>query len=94
MSYNDNDPPVEFKLSDGSKSFVTLKETLNNLLPDFDNRRVTKVEFWKDWIDTNRRVKYNIIKLKNDEDVKAIWKSSRRRITKGLKPFITGELRM
>ena len=28
-------------------------------------------------------MKYNLIELKNDEDVKAMWKSFRRRITKG-----------
>ena len=81
--YNDNNPPVDFKLPDGSESFATMKEMLNNLLQDFDNRRVTKVEFREDWIDTNGRVKYNLIELKNDEDVKAMWKSFRRRITKG-----------
>ena len=54
--YNDNNPLVEFKLLDGSESFATLKETLNGLFPDSHNRRV----------------KYNIIELKNDEDVKTM----------------------
>ena len=84
MYYNDNNPLVEFKLLNGFESFATLKETLNNLLSDSDNRRVTKIEFWEDWIDTNGMVKYNLIELKNDEDVKAMWKSFRCRITKGL----------
>ena len=52
--FNGCKPAVETKIPDDSESFVTLKETLNNLLPEFDNRRVTKVEFLEDWIDTNR----------------------------------------
>ena len=70
--YNRNNPTVEFKLPDGNTSLVTLKETLNALLSDSDNRRVTKIEFQEDWIDTNGRVKYNLIELKTDEDVKAM----------------------
>ncbi|XP_058727019.1 uncharacterized protein LOC131598432 [Vicia villosa] len=73
----------ETKIPYDPESFAILKETLNNLLSDSDNKRVKKVEFWEDWIDTNERVKYNLIELKNDEDVKAMWKSFCRRITKG-----------
>ena len=70
--YNGCNPIVEFKIPDGSESLATLKETLNGMLPDFDNKRVTKVEFQEDWIDTNGRVKYKLIELKNNEDVKAM----------------------
>ncbi|XP_058725458.1 uncharacterized protein LOC131596731 [Vicia villosa] len=83
MYFNGCKPTVQTKISDDTESFATLKETLNNLLPDSDNRRVTKIEFREDWIDTNGRVKYNLIELKNDENVKTMWKSFRRRITKG-----------
>src|ERR1051325_6853597 len=82
--YNDRKPVVEFKLSDGSESFSALKETLNGLLPDSENRRETEIEFREDYIGTDGWVKYNLIELKNDEDVKAMWKSFRRRITKSL----------
>ena len=81
--YNSRKPIVEFKLSDGSESFAALKETLNSLLPDSENRRVTKIEFREDYIGTDGWLKCNLIKLKNDEDVKAMWKSFCRRITKG-----------
>lgn len=38
----------------------------------------------EDWIDTDGMVKYNLIELKIDEDVKDIWRSFRCRLTKGL----------
>src|SRR4051812_48066878 len=81
--FNGCNPVVQTKIPNDTESFATLKETLKNLLPDSDNRRVTKIEFQVDWIDTNGKVKYNLIELKNDKDVKAMWKSFRRRITKG-----------
>ncbi|XP_058733243.1 uncharacterized protein LOC131604845 [Vicia villosa] len=81
--FNGRNPAVQTKIPDGPESFATLKETLNNLRLDSDNIRVTKIEFREDWIDINGRVKYNLIELKNDEDVKATWKSFRRRIIKG-----------
>src|ERR1051325_7141091 len=82
--YNDRKPVVEFKLSDGSESFAALKETLNGLLPDSENRRVTKIEFREDYIGIDGWMKYNLIELKNDEDVKAMWKLFHRRIIKSL----------
>lgn len=57
---------------------------LNELLPDTENRKVRKIEFCEDWIDTDGRMKYNLIELKIDEDVKGLWRSSRRRLIKGL----------
>ena len=69
--YNRSNPAVEFKLPGGNVSIATLKEMLNAFLPT-NNRRVTKFQFREDWIHTNGRVKYNIIELKNDEDVKAM----------------------
>ena len=44
---------------------------------------MTKIEFREDYIGTYGWVKYNLIELKNDEDVKAMWKLFRCRITKG-----------
>ncbi|XP_058772492.1 uncharacterized protein LOC131646478 [Vicia villosa] len=82
--FNGRNPVVEFKIPDDTTSLARLKEKMNELLTDSDNRRVTKIEFLEDWIDTNGRVKYNLIELKDDEDVKVMWKSFRRRITKGL----------
>ena len=70
--YNGRKLAVEFKLPDGYESFIALKETLNGLLPDSENRRVTKIEFREDYIGTDGWVKYNLIELKNDEDVKAM----------------------
>ena len=81
--FNGCKPAVATKIPDDSGSFANLKETLNDLLPDSDNRRVTKVEFREDWIDTNGWVKYNLIELKKDEYLKAMWKSFHRRETKG-----------
>ena len=63
--YNDNKPPIEFKLLDGFEFFATLKETLNGLLTDSDNIRVTKIEFLEDYIGIDGWVKYNLIELKN-----------------------------
>ena len=70
--YNRSNPTVEFKLPDGSASLATLKETLNALLYDSDNRRVTKLESRDHYIDTDGWVKYNLIELKTDEYVKAM----------------------
>ena len=42
-----------------------------------------KIEFREDWIDTDGKVKYNLIELKTDEDVKNMWRSFRCRLTKG-----------
>ena len=53
MYYNGRKLAVEFKLPDGYESFIALKETLNGLLPDSENRRVTKIEFREDYIGTN-----------------------------------------
>lgn len=39
--------------------------------------------FCEDWINIDRMVKCSLIELKTDEDVKEIWRSFRRRITKG-----------
>ncbi|XP_058772343.1 uncharacterized protein LOC131646265 [Vicia villosa] len=82
--FNGCNPAVQTKIPDDTESFATLNETLNNFLSESDNRRVTKIEFREDWIDTHGRMKYNLIELKNDEDVKAMWKSFRCRIIKGL----------
>lgn len=83
MYFNEASPPVEFWISDGIISLATLTSKLNELLHDIDNRKVKKIEFCGDWIDTDGRVKYNHIELKTDEDVKDMWRSFRRMLTKG-----------
>ncbi|XP_058724840.1 uncharacterized protein LOC131596250 [Vicia villosa] len=82
--FNRNNPPTEFKLPDGATSLANLTYKLIELLPTNDNRRVRKIEFREDWFNSYEMVKYNLIELKTDEDVKALWKSFCRRITKGL----------
>lgn len=52
------------------------------MLPDTDNRKVRKAEFRDDLVDNDGRVKYNLIELKIDK-VKYMWRSFRRRLTKG-----------
>lgn len=42
-----------------------------------------EIEFREDLIDTDGMVKYNLIELKTDEDVKDMWRSFCRRLTKG-----------
>ena len=81
--FNRASPPVEFRLPDGTIYLAGLTSKLNELLSDGENRKVRNIEFRENWIDTNGRVKYNLIELKTDEDVKEMWRSFRRRITKG-----------
>lgn len=73
--FNREKPPVEFWVPTNSACLIVLISKLNDLLHDTYNRKVRKVEFYEDWIDTNGRVKYNLIKLKIDEDFKVIRKS-------------------
>lgn len=56
---------------------------LNELLSDTENRKVRKIEFREDLIDIDGRIKYNLIELKIDEDVKDMLRSFRCRLTKG-----------
>lgn len=83
MCFNEVSPHVEFRLHDCTTSLATLLFKLNELMPNTENIKVRKIEFYEDWIDTDRRVKYNLIKSKADEDVKDIWRSFHRRLTKG-----------
>lgn len=48
---------------------------------------MSKIVFYATWININGRVKYDQIKLKIDEDMKAIWKTYHRRLTKGPTKF-------
>lgn len=48
---------------------------------------MTKIEFREEWIDTDGRMKYNFIELKTDGDLKVMWRSYHRRLTKGLIEF-------
>lgn len=40
------------------------------MLPDTENRKVSKIEFLAPWIDTDGKVKYGCIELKSDGDLK------------------------
>lgn len=68
--FNKVSHPVEFRLPDGTTSLVGMTSKLNELLGDTKNRKVRKIEFHEGWIDTDGRVKYNLIELKTDEYVK------------------------
>ncbi|XP_050896827.1 uncharacterized protein LOC127103621 [Lathyrus oleraceus] len=81
--FNGASPPIEFRLPDGTTSLAGLMSKLNELLADTKNRKVGKIEFREDWIDTDGRMKYNLIELKTCENVKDIWRSFPRRITNG-----------
>ena len=83
MYFNEASSPVEFRLLDDTTSLASLTSKLNELLPDTENKKVRKVEFHEDWIDTDGRVKYKLVKLKTDDDVKDVRRSFHRRITKG-----------
>lgn len=61
MYFNKNNPFVEFKLPDGTTFLANLTSKLNDLLSDANNRRVRNIGFCEDYIDTNDRVKYNIV---------------------------------
>lgn len=82
MYFNGASPPVEFRLPNDITSLASLTSKLNELLPNTETMKVRKIEFHKDWIDTDVRVKYNLIEFKTDEDVKKMWRSFWRMITK------------
>lgn len=44
---------------------------------------MSKIEFCTNCIDTDGKVKYNLIELKIDEDLKVMWRTYHRRLTKG-----------
>lgn len=83
MYFNGASSPVEFRLSDGTTSLAGLASKLNELLADTKNRKVRKFEYREDWIDTDGRVKYNLVELKTNEDVKDMCRSFCCMITKG-----------
>lgn len=70
--FNGASPSVEFRLPDDTTSIAGLTSKLNELLPDTENRKVRKIEFREYQIDADERMRYNLIKLKTDEDVKDI----------------------
>ncbi|XP_050914747.1 uncharacterized protein LOC127129638 [Lathyrus oleraceus] len=80
--FNGASPPVEFRLPNDTTSLASLISKLNELLLDTETMKVRKIEFHKDWIDTDVRVKYNLIEFMTDEDVKEMWRSFFRMITK------------
>lgn len=53
------------------------------MLPDTNNRKASKIEFCENWIDIDGKVKYNLIKLKTDEYLKAMWRTYHCRLIKG-----------
>lgn len=40
------------------------------MLPDIENKKISKIELCASWTNTNGNVKFNHIKLKIDEDLK------------------------
>lgn len=76
-------PLVEFRLPKDTACLVVLRSTLNDLLSNTGNKKVSKIEFREDQIDIGGRVKYILIELKTDEDLKAMQRSFHRRLTKG-----------
>lgn len=62
--FNGVSPSIEFRLSDGTTSFVDLMTKFNELLFDIEGRKVRNIEFREDLIDTDKRAKYNLIELK------------------------------
>lgn len=83
MYFNRATPFIEFQFSDDTTSLAALTFKLNKLLPDTDNRKMRKIKFREDWINTNEMMKHPLIELKTDDDVTIMWRSFRRRLTKG-----------
>lgn len=48
---------------------------------------MSKIEFYAPWIDNDKKVKYNHIELKVGEDLKVMWRTYHRRLTKGRTKF-------
>lgn len=61
---------VDFRLLEGDTCLASFTFKLNKLLSEVDNKKVRKIEFHDDWIDIDGRMKYNLIELKIDEDMK------------------------
>lgn len=56
-------------------------------MPNTENRKVSKIEFRADWIDTDGSMKYELMKLNTDEDLKVMQRTYHRRLIKGLIEF-------
>lgn len=48
---------MEVRLPGGTTSLAVPASKLNELFPDTENRKVRKIEFREDWIDTEGMVK-------------------------------------
>lgn len=83
MYFNEAAPHVEFQLMEDIISLATLTSKLNEFLSDTNNRKVSKIKFREDQVDSNGNVKCNRIELKTDEDVTVLQRSFRRWLTKG-----------
>lgn len=74
MYFKENNPPGEFKISDGTSSHASLIDKLIELLLDIENRKVRKIEFYEDLVDNNGRMKYNLVDLKTYKDMTTMSK--------------------
>lgn len=68
--FNEMKIPVECCLTEGATCLASFTSELDGILPNIDNIKVSKIEFCEDWIDTYGRVKYNLIELQTNEDMK------------------------
>lgn len=81
--FNGVKPPVEFRLPKETVCPAVLRSTLNDFLSDTENKKACKIKFLEDWIDTDEKVKYDLIELKTDEDMNVIWRKFHRMLNKG-----------
>lgn len=72
MYFNWVKSPVEFCLPKDTACPVLLRSKLNVMLSDTETKKVSKINFYEDWIDTDERAKYILIELKTNEDLKVI----------------------
>lgn len=70
MDYNGGKTSVEFHVQTDSACLAVLISKLNDLFPETDNRKETKINFREEELDTSGMVKYRLIELKTDEDLK------------------------
>lgn len=72
MYFNGVKSPVEVRLLEDTTCLTVLTSKLKDLFPDAENRKVGKIDFCADWIDTDGKVKDNFIELKTDEELKVM----------------------
>ncbi|XP_058741641.1 uncharacterized protein LOC131614028 [Vicia villosa] len=82
--YTGTKDPMKLPIPEDCERLEALKSLVNEALPETDNRLVSKISYRENWsIDVDGRISYNVVELKCDNDMKDMWKSHRRKITKG-----------